>query len=184
MQKQAYLCRRMQPLHRLWVQWLYVRIKRKKPFLCKQKNLQPMRSQYSLVSIRGFQPCDAGSNPADRIFLIQFDPIFQGRNPCKIMKHAKRKIALERIHVLINSAISNARLNPDLAQRQASLARRISTHYRIKMPYELRINFCKQCKNFIAPGINSRIRLGRTYLKSIRITCNFCEHTYRKVIAQ
>jgi len=38
------------------------------------------------------------------------------------MKHAKRKIALERMHVLINSAISNARLNPDLAQRQASLA--------------------------------------------------------------
>ena len=100
------------------------------------------------------------------------------------MKHVKRKIALERMHVLINSAISNARLNPDLAQRQASLARKISTHYRIKMSYELRINFCKKCKNFIAPGINSRIRLGRTPLKSIRITCNFCEHTYRKVIAK
>jgi len=100
------------------------------------------------------------------------------------MKHAKRKVALERMHVLISNAISNARLNPDLAQRQASLARRISTHYRIKMTYELRINFCKKCKNFIAPGINSRIRLGRTHLKSIRITCNFCEHTYRKVIAQ
>jgi ribonuclease P protein subunit RPR2 len=100
------------------------------------------------------------------------------------VKQAKKKIALERIYVLINSAISNARSNPDLAQRQASLARRISTHHRIKMPYELRINFCKKCKNFIAPGINSRIRLGRTSLKSIRITCNFCENTYRKVIAQ
>ena len=100
------------------------------------------------------------------------------------MKHAKRKVALERMHVLISNAISNARLNPDLAQRQAGLARRISTHNRIKMPYELKINFCKKCKNFIAPGINSRIRLGRTHLKSIRITCNFCEHTYRKVIAQ
>ena len=100
------------------------------------------------------------------------------------MKHAKRKVALERMYVLISNAISNARLNPDLAQRQASLARRISTHYRIKMPYELRISFCKKCKNFIAPGINSRIRLGRTHLKSIRITCSFCEHTYRKVIAQ
>jgi len=100
------------------------------------------------------------------------------------MKHAKRKVALERMHVLISNAISNARLNPDLAQRQAGLARRISTNYRIKMTFELKINFCKKCKNFIAPGINSRIRLGRTHLKSIRITCNFCEHTYRKVIAQ
>ena len=100
------------------------------------------------------------------------------------MKQAKRKIALERMYVLITSAISNARINPDLAQKQTNLARRISTRYRIKMPYELKMNFCKQCKNFIAPGINSRIRLGRTHLKSIRITCNFCEHTYRKVIAQ
>jgi len=75
------------------------------------------------------------------------------------MKQAKKKIALERIYILINNAISNARSNPDLAQRQASLARRISTHHRIKMPYELKINFCKRCKNFIAPGINSRIRL-------------------------
>jgi len=100
------------------------------------------------------------------------------------MKQAKKKLALERMYILINNAISNARLNPNLAQRQAILARRISTHHRIKMPYELRINFCKKCKNFIAPGINSRIRLGRTSLKSIRITCNFCENTYRKVIAQ
>ena len=100
------------------------------------------------------------------------------------MKQAKKKLALERMYILINNAISNARLNPNLAQRQAILARRISTHHRIKMPYELRINFCKKCKNFIAPGINSRIRLGRTPLKSIRITCNFCENTYRKVIAQ
>ena len=101
-----------------------------------------------------------------------------------MMEQAKRKLALERMFVLINNAISNARINPELAQKQASLARRISTHHRIKMPYELRINFYKQCKNFIAPGINSRIRLGRTHLKSILITCNFCEHTYRKVIAQ
>ena len=100
------------------------------------------------------------------------------------MKQAKKKIALERMYILINDAISNARSDPNLSQRQASLARRISTHNRIKMPYELRINFCKQCKNFIAPGINSRIRLGRTHLKSIRITCNFCENTYHKVIAQ
>jgi len=50
------------------------------------------------------------------------------------MKQAKRKIALERMYVLISNATSNARLNPDLAQRQASLARRISTHHRIKMP--------------------------------------------------
>ena len=88
------------------------------------------------------------------------------------------------MYILVKIAISNARSDPNLAEKQANLARRISTRYRIRMPYELRINFCKKCKKFIVPGINSRIRIGRTHLKSIRITCNFCEHTYRKVIAQ
>lgn len=101
-----------------------------------------------------------------------------------IVKPALRKIALERIQILITSVISNAKINPALSQRQASLARRICTRYKIRMPYELKIIFCKKCKSFIAPGINSKIRLGRTSIKSIRISCNLCGHTYRKIIAQ
>ena len=100
------------------------------------------------------------------------------------MKPALRKIALERMHILISSAISNAKMNPDLSQRQASLSRRICTRYKIRMPYELRIVFCKKCKSFIAPGINSKIRMGRASVKSIRISCNLCGHTYRKIIPQ
>ena len=90
---------------------------------------------------------------------------------------------MERMQILIDNAISNARINPELSQRQASIARRISTKYKIRMPYNLRIVFCKKCKSFIAPGINSRIRLGRASVKSIRISCNLCGHTYRKIIS-
>ena len=90
---------------------------------------------------------------------------------------------MERMQILIDNAISNARVNPELSQRQASIARRISTKYKIRMPYYLRMVFCKKCKSFIAPGVNSRIRLGRTSVKSIRISCNLCGHTYRKIIS-
>jgi len=90
---------------------------------------------------------------------------------------------MERMQILIDNAISNAIINPKLSQYQASLARRISTKYKIRMPYPLRMVFCKKCKSFIAPGINSRIRLGRTSIKSIRISCNYCGHTYRKIIS-
>ena len=90
---------------------------------------------------------------------------------------------MERMQILIDNAISNARTDPELSQRQASIARRISSKYKIRMPYDLRIVFCKKCKSFIAPGLNSRIRLGRTSVKSIRISCNFCGHTYRKLIS-
>ena len=90
---------------------------------------------------------------------------------------------MERMQILIDNAISNARSDPELSQRQASIARRISTKYKIRMPYHLRMVFCKKCKSFIAPGINSRIRLGGTSVKSIRISCNLCGHTYRKIIS-
>ncbi len=100
------------------------------------------------------------------------------------MKPTVLKIALERIQILINTAISNAKTNPELSQRQAQIARRICTRHNIRMPYELRIVFCKKCKSFIAPGINSKIRLGRASVKSIRISCNLCGHTYRKIISQ
>ena len=98
------------------------------------------------------------------------------------MKPFARKIAMERMHILIDSAISNARTNPTLSQRQASLAQKISTRHKIRMPYYLRMVFCKKCKSFIAPGLASRFRLGRSSVKSIRITCHFCGHVYRKII--
>jgi len=87
------------------------------------------------------------------------------------------------MQILIDNAITNSRTDPELSQRQASIARRISTKYKIRMPYHLRMVFCKKCKSFIAPGINSRIRLGRASVKSIRISCNLCGHTYRKIIS-
>ena len=99
------------------------------------------------------------------------------------MKPIVYKIAMERMQILIDNAISNARTDPELSQRQASIARRISSKYKIRMPYDLRIVFCKKCKSFIAPGVNSRIRLGRTSVKSIRISCNLCGHTYRKILS-
>ena len=118
---------------------------------------------------------------APSIQLIQF---LLNMKVFKIMKLDKKKIALERMHILVNQAIMNSRTNPQLAQIQASRAKKLSTKHRVKMPYELKISYCKKCKSFIAPGVNSRFRLGRSSLKSIRITCNFCGHIYRKVIAQ
>ena len=100
------------------------------------------------------------------------------------MKLNAKIIAEARMQILIKNAMFNSRTFPKLAQRQAYLARKISTRYRLTMPYELRITYCKKCKNFIAPGINSKIRIGRTNLKAIRISCSFCGNTYRKVIAQ
>ena len=98
------------------------------------------------------------------------------------MKPAIKDLLIERMQILIKNAVSYAKSNPELAERQAALAKRLCTKYRIRMPYELRMYFCKKCKKFIVPGFTARVRIGRSNLKSIRITCGFCNHTYRKII--
>ena len=99
------------------------------------------------------------------------------------MKNSKKEIATKRIEILFNNALSNAKNNPGLAERQAQIAKKISMKFKIKMSFEVNSSFCKNCKKFIAPGIASKIRLG-TKPKSIRITCMYCNHTYRKIISQ
>ena len=100
------------------------------------------------------------------------------------MKKAKKELATTRLHILFKNAVSNARTDVDLAEKQAIAAKKISMKYKIRMPYEIRSCFCKKCKKFIVPGINSKVRVGRSNVKSIRITCNFCTHTYRKIIPE
>ena len=107
---------------------------------------------------------------------------FKGRHYLINVKTGLRDLIVERMQILIQNATSNARHDPKLAERQASLAKRLSTKYRVRMSYEMRMHFCKKCKKFIIPGLTARIRLGRSDVKSIRITCKFCNHTYRKII--
>ena len=99
------------------------------------------------------------------------------------MKNSKKEIASRRILILFENAISNARNNPELSQRQAHIAKKIAMRFKIKMPWQIRSSFCKKCKKFIPPGIGSKIRLG-SKPKSIRITFSYCNHTYRKIISQ
>jgi len=99
------------------------------------------------------------------------------------VKDSKKQIATRRIEILFNNAISNAKNNPELAERQAQIAKKISMKFKIKMPFEVRSSFCKNCKKFIAPGIASKIRLGNKP-KSIHVTCSYCNHTYRKITSQ
>ena len=100
------------------------------------------------------------------------------------MKNSKKQIAMKRMDILFNNALSNAQINPGLAQRQAEIAKKISLKFKIKMPFEISSSFCKKCKKFIVPSVTSKVRIGRSNVKSIRITCNFCNHTYRKLIDQ
>lgn len=93
-----------------------------------------------------------------------------------------RRIAAERMRILLYEAASNALADPRLAARQAAAARRIAMRHRVKLPYELRACFCKKCKSFVPPGAGSRVRIGRSAVRALRTTCLLCGHTHRRII--
>lgn len=92
------------------------------------------------------------------------------------------RIATERIEILIENALREMQNNENLSQSYARLARKIAMRVRVRMPYGIRQLFCRKCKQFMVPGFNSRIRIGRAKAKCIRITCMKCNHVYRKMI--
>ena len=97
------------------------------------------------------------------------------------MKKSQRDLALQRIEILIRNALETAKSDAELAQKQAMLAKKISTKFRVRLPYEVRQLYCKKCKRFIVPGVNARVRIGRANVKAVRITCLKCGHVYRKI---
>ncbi|HEY9385904.1 MAG TPA: RNase P subunit [Nitrososphaeraceae archaeon] len=97
-------------------------------------------------------------------------------------KYVAKEIAKERISLLIDNALHEAKYDDDVANNQARLAKKVAMRMRLRLPYEIRQLYCKNCKQFILPGKSSRIRTGRSKLKAIRITCLKCGHVYRKVL--
>lgn len=97
------------------------------------------------------------------------------------MKKSQKDLALQRIELLVRHALETAKSDAELAQKQAMLAKKISNKFRVRLPYEIRQLYCKKCKGFIVPGVNARVRIGRTNVKAVRITCLKCGHVYRKI---
>ncbi len=98
------------------------------------------------------------------------------------MKKSQKDLALQRIEILVQNALESVKSDAELAQKQAMLAKKISNKFRVRLPYEIRQLYCKKCKRFIVPDIDARVRIGRSNVKAVRITCLRCGHIYRKII--
>ena len=85
-----------------------------------------------------------------------------------------KQIALERISILFALARGKLKEEPELAQRYAKLAREIGMHYKVRLPLEYRRMICKNCKEFILPGVNCRVRTRTRRESHVVITCLKC----------
>ncbi|MCK4967486.1 MAG: ribonuclease P [Candidatus Aenigmarchaeota archaeon] len=87
-------------------------------------------------------------------------------------------IANERIEILFNLAKTEFKNNRhDLAKRYVGLARKIGMKYNISLS-NYKMQFCKMCGNYLAPGINSKIKI--ISKQKIRVlTCLDCMYESR-----
>jgi len=95
-------------------------------------------------------------------------------------KNLERRIADERIMLLMKMAEKVAVSNPDRARRYVTLARRIAMKYRRKMPEEYRRRFCRKCFSFFTTA-NCRIRIRKGIISILCLNCGWKRRIpYRK----
>ena len=67
--------------------------------------------------------------------------------------------------------------DPALAEKQARNALKLRLRSRVKPPYELKLFFCKRCKEFSPPPKYSTVRIRNGWLV---VRCLRCGGIYRK----
>jgi len=85
-----------------------------------------------------------------------------------------RSIARQRVQTLFGLAEVTLDKDPVLAQRYVKIARRIAMAAKIRLPTQYRRQICRNCKSFILPGVNCRVRVKQLREPHVVITCLNC----------
>ena len=75
------------------------------------------------------------------------------------MKNSKKEIATKRMEILFNNALSNAKNNPGLAQRQAEIAKKLALNLKSKCHLKSVQVFVKNAKNSLLLGSHQKYAL-------------------------
>ena len=86
---------------------------------------------------------------------------------------AVTSVATERFQILLDQANQMARTDEKLSRRYVSLARKISSRTKVRIPRESKMYLCKGCGLALVPGHNAKIRL-HAHTTGIVISCLSC----------
>ncbi len=86
----------------------------------------------------------------------------------------ERRIARERIVLLLTLADEVAGSRPALAERYGELARRIALRSRVRIPRRWSWRYCRECKSFLIPGVTATIRVRPKRMPHVVIHCHKC----------
>ncbi len=82
-------------------------------------------------------------------------------------------VAAERFQILLDQAKKMAWTDEKLSRRYVSLARKISSRTKVRIPRESKMYLCKGCGLALVPGHNAKIRL-HAHTTGIVISCLSC----------
>jgi ribonuclease P protein subunit RPR2 len=93
-----------------------------------------------------------------------------------INRSRNRRIARERIEILLNRSDEVFPIDRVRAHRYAELAKKIAMRYTLRFPKRWKRRVCKKCYAYLVPGVSSRVRI---YKGRVIITCLRCGHIVR-----
>lgn len=97
------------------------------------------------------------------------------------MKHDSKNqveaLALERIYRLFSLADEEFALHPERSHRYVSLALKIGTKNRARIPAELKTAYCKKCHHFLKNKKNAKIESKANWME---ITCLDCKTAFKR----
>ncbi len=99
------------------------------------------------------------------------------------------KVAADRMRRLLGMAEERAKeltdMSKKLEKRYVMIARRISTHYKVRIPDGLKHRICKKCGSFMVPGVNCKVRLSSSHGYLVYICdCGAETHSFYKPAAR
>jgi len=99
-------------------------------------------------------------------------------------KKVAKQIAKSRMVYLFNLADKIYPEDKRLANRYVELAQKYAQRAKLKIPTKWKRRICHNCKQFLYPGLNCRVRLQSRKGKGSHITytCKECNHKTRYYI--
>jgi len=85
--------------------------------------------------------------------------------------------ALQEIEYLFNQSYKVFHKDKKLANKYVQHARKIAMSLNIKLPSEIKRQFCKHCYSYLVPGNNLRVRINKN---KIVYYCLECKKFWRK----
>ena len=92
-----------------------------------------------------------------------------------------KKIAQERVEILLETADKVYKTDAILAQNYADKARKIAMKARVRLPRKWRFRFCSKCKKYLYPGLNARVRIKSGNPSRIILYCDNCAQRTKSI---